>query len=213
LYLATGRGDSVHHILKEAFRSSVWRLIHVGYYNGAFCLPLSEAEHFLSHSQDYPEISKFVSRLQKRADFHHRVRIKDKGWQISLHPEKGAQLQSIMAQLREELGVRSDDSLQMVVSSHSIDLIPSQVSKMLCLRLAEEQISKGLKVIALGDCGAFPGNDFELLRHPFGLSVDTVSSDLETCWNLLPRGLSHTQGTAFYLSRMHVTNGQFTIKG
>jgi hypothetical protein len=36
----------------------------------------------------------------------------------------------------------------------------------------------------VGDRGAWPGNDYEILRAPLGLSVDECSLDPDSCWPL-----------------------------
>ena len=212
VYFATGRGDSVHQVLIASFPRKFWRLLHVGYYNGAFCLPLSEATTFPKQKMRFPELDLFEKHLRRNPILEELATIKNKRCQISLFPIGDANMQTIITGVREELAKLRERSIRVVISSHSIDLIPRNVSKISCLQRAERTMKGQAEALALGDCGAYSGNDFELLQHPFSLSVDTVSSDLESCWNFLPTGVSHTHGTAFYLSRLTVEKGTFKFK-
>ena len=53
--------------------------------------------------------------------------------------------------------------------------------------------------------------NFELLATPFSLSVDRVSTDLDSCWNFLPRGVSHQHGTVLYLETVRLREGHFQL--
>ncbi len=57
-------------------------------------------------------------------------------------------------------------------------------------------------VLCIGDRGQWPGNDFSLLNQPNSLSVDEVSQDPETCWNLAPPGLRGTQAALAYIGQL-----------
>jgi HAD superfamily hydrolase (TIGR01484 family) len=212
VYFATGRGDSVHQVLTESFPRKFWRLLHVGYFNGAFCLPLSEATKYSKQRKRFSELDRFETYLRNNPIHEQLAKIKNKRCQISLFPIGDVNTQTIITAVQEEIAKLRECSIRMVISSHSIDLIPRNVSKITCLRHAEHTMKGRSKTLALGDCGAYPGNDFELLQHPFSLSVDAVSADLNSCWNFLPTGLSHTNGTAFYLSRLVVEKGTFKFK-
>src|ERR1035438_2040908 len=97
---------------------------------------------------------------------------------------------SIIIALREYISNQFDALLQLVVSSHSVDILPSGASKTNCIVIAQKQTGVNLSILAVGDCGSAGGNDFELLQHPYSLSVDKVSTALDSCWNLLPAGMS-----------------------
>lgn len=86
-------------------------------------------------------------------------------------------------------------------SPHHVDIVHPATSKRLVASLlgADER-----PVLRIGDTGRFPGNDFELLADPYGLSVDEVSPDLAGCWNFLPAGLREVEGTLHYLAQLDV---------
>ena len=48
------------------------------------------------------------------------------------------------------------------------------------------------------------GNDCELLSHEYALSVDEVSMDSSTCWNLASPGIRGVDATLEYLAKLHV---------
>lgn len=55
-------------------------------------------------------------------------------------------------------------------------------------------------ILCIGDLGRIPGNDADLLASPYGLSVDQVSCDPKSCWNLAPPGHRGTQAAVNYLT-------------
>ena len=59
------------------------------------------------------------------------------------------------------------------------------VSKLNLVEHVKKNILKQYKIMCIGDKGKLPGNDFELLTQPYSLSVDMVSDDMKTCWNIL----------------------------
>jgi hydroxymethylpyrimidine pyrophosphatase-like HAD family hydrolase/D-arabinose 5-phosphate isomerase GutQ len=210
IFFATGRGDSVHGPLNNAFPSELRHLVHVGHYNGAFCLTLSQSDTFNELNQDtkvFAEIEKCI----KRAGPFANVKIQNKGCQLSLRPPATISPARLMPLVQACLASHPDRSFRAVASTHSIDIITQDCSKKSCLTKAAESVGAHLQVLALGDCGAYPGNDFELLTHPFSLSVDVVSYDLDTCWNLLPGGLGGPTGTEHYLDLLRLKQGRFSI--
>lgn len=52
----------------------------------------------------------------------------------------------------------------------------------------------------------WPGNDSYMLKEPFSLSVDEVSPDPKTCWNLAPPGYRGVQATLAYLDCLQIAN-------
>ena len=67
-------------------------------------------------------------------------------------------------------------------------------------------------ILRIGDQGRWPGNDFELLRAPMGLSVSDVSADTGSCWNLLPTRCTGVDGTLYYLNRLEFAHGVARIQ-
>jgi hypothetical protein len=69
------------------------------------------------------------------------------------------------------------------------------------------------QVLCIGDRGQWPGNDFSLLDDPYALSVDEVSQDPATCWNLAPAGSRGAQACLQYLRKIKCAAGtlRFTV--
>ncbi len=86
-------------------------------------------------------------------------------------------------------------------SPHHVDIVHPSASKR---RIAEFLGADVRPVLRLGDTGRFPGNDFELLADPYGLSVDEISPDLAACWNFLPLELRGVEGTLHYLAQLDI---------
>ena len=64
--------------------------------------------------------------------------------------------------------------------------------------------NKSCNYLCIGDKGEWPGNDFELLSSRYSLSVDEVSSDPDTCWNIASLGIKNSDATYEYLRRLQV---------
>ena len=66
--------------------------------------------------------------------------------------------------------------------------------------------------LCIGDYGSIEGNDYELLTSQYSLSVDRVSKNADTCWNIAPSGVIGLDATLYYLSRLTVTDGVIKCK-
>jgi hypothetical protein len=84
-------------------------------------------------------------------------------------------------------------------SPHHVDIVHPSTSK---CRVAALLGGDERPVLRIGDTGNWPGNDYELLADPYGLSVDEVSPDLAACWNFLPPGLRGVEGTLHYVDML-----------
>jgi hypothetical protein len=100
--------------------------------------------------------------------------------------------------------------VSIVSSDHSLDVLAPTISKATIIQQILATLSDRSpagKVLAIGDRGRWPGNDFSLLLGPNTLSVDIVSPDPESCWNLAPPGVRGSQATLHYLSALTIRNG------
>ena len=217
--IATGRGKSVREALGRlvTLPGHRERLI-VGYHNGAQIATLADLSCPTEHRPLVDELAGVAEALKSSIAVGKNATITAKGKQISLElmPLGDAKvLFDEVTQIVQRAGV-SDISL--VTSDHSIDIIAPGVSKSnvvveMIRRLA---LSDGAKsVLCIGDRGRAPGNDAELLSHPLSLSVDEVSVDPSTCWNIATPGLRFDSACLEYLTRLHIENAtmQFETKG
>lgn len=103
-------------------------------------------------------------------------------------------------------------------SSHSLDIVPANVSKRALVSAAEGlagNLNTPKCALCIGDRGEWPGNDYELLSSPYSLSVDYVSPDPNSCWNISPAGHRGVQATLDYINAIDIkdTYCQINTKG
>ena len=119
--------------------------------------------------------------------------------------------------LIDNLCINKMSGIKIVESSHSIDILSKHITKLNIVQyikdlLKEKNISTN--ILCVGDKGQWPGNDFELLSTEYALSVDEVSHNPKTCWNLASVGKRNISATEEYLELIHVNNKKksFTFK-
>jgi fructoselysine-6-P-deglycase FrlB-like protein len=209
LGIATGRGKSVRKALQEALPEKVWGQIIVGYYNGAECAPLED--NFAPDGTNKccfelePVLEVLNTVLNPKSMSSMNVRKK----QISLEPNNSSNLDDLWNLIG--LYISRLDNVKTTISSHSIDILTLDASKLNVIDTLKTSLlePKSSSFLCIGDQGRWPGNDSELLSTAHALSVDTVSSDLSTCWNIAPEGYRGPQATLFYLKCIVPQNGKF----
>lgn len=205
--IATGRGKSVREDLRRLIPSSIWRHVLVGYYNGADIAPLSDGNR--------PRKGPVELALRGIADWiagHPTLRriavYEARPKQITIEPRDPVAWAQTKLVLAEALRRDGTAGVRLVESSHSIDIIAPGVTKLAVVE-ACVQAAESRPALRIGDRGAWPGNDYDLLSGPHSLSVDTVSPDSGSCWNLCPPGYRGVQGTLAYLDRITAMDGGF----
>ncbi len=199
LGVASGRGRSVYERLRESICTDYWNNVLVGLYNGATVITLFEELPESSAEIKSPLAATHarLRRLEKTIGFESETRPN----QISLRPvADGSSPLDLRTVVMEQLAGIEDVSV--IASSHSVDIIPVSTSKTAVVD-ALQTIRSGC-VLRIGDQGAAGGNDFDLLNAGLSLSVDRVSSNLETCWNL---GAPGTSGPALTLQYLRALRG------
>jgi hypothetical protein len=68
-------------------------------------------------------------------------------------------------------------------------------------------------ILCIGDRGRWPGNDYALLGSPFALSVDEVSPDPLSGWNLAAPGRRGVTAALDYLEGLEETSGGLRVTG
>ena len=205
--IATGRGQSVQDSLRKVIREDQWGKVIVGNYNGSIISPLTKD---LPESRKIPsdvinDVCKLIKDdllVSKEAD----IDISSK--QVSISPKSNMVKQSIYTRILELTSIIP--SLKIVESGHSIDILESDISKLTIIKTMRE-IYSNTNILAIGDQGQYGGNDFEMLNIPQSLSVDKVSSSLQTCWNLSPAGLSGANATLALLRSFKISDGTFEL--
>jgi hypothetical protein len=200
--IATGRGDSVADALRSKLDRRDWPRLLVGYYNGGHIRRLDE-DFRGSEVQIDPAIQSFGHIISGHQLLTRIAKVKVGACQVSIRAKCRAHIPLVYLTTISLLTQHALHTLEAVQSSHSIDVIPWSNSKVAVIqRLHEEYGPSTNEVLCIGDKGLWPGNDYRLLQAPLSLSVDEVSPDGETCWNLAPPGYRGPQAAYLILSRV-----------
>ena len=182
--IATGRGDSIQPVLRRALNGGDLSRVIVGYHHGSTVCALSEAVSNLDGACDDGALKHAYDLLLSRLKYVATSDLRRR--QCTLRSVNGTPLKDIWLLARDVLD--SDPrtaGLSVWLSSHSIDICSCQSSKLnVVAHIAREFGFHEDEVLRLGDRGTWPGNDFELLDHPNGVSVDTCSLAQDRCWNI-----------------------------
>ena len=182
--IATGRGKSARILLRNSIPSDYWSQIVVGYYNGGIISNLSDDLAPNTARAIDEHLEPVAIAFQKHSLLKQLAEITVRPTQITVIPNKESVL---VGDMLGDVLRSTSQSVQLVSSAHSFDVIPITVSKLLVvekLKVALINADKDGEVLCIGDRGQWPGNDFELLSEKYSLSVDTVSTMPDSCWNL-----------------------------
>ncbi|WP_292426861.1 HAD hydrolase family protein [Mesorhizobium sp.] len=211
LAIATGRGASVRRDLQAALPKALWSSVIVGYYNGAELAALGEDNAPDGREKTCAELAALALALRNQPELAVAAVQSDRKYQITLEARPGLSEARLWDLAHEVLLAQDFRDLIVTRSSHSIDIVPAQVSKANVLAEIRKRIGAGA-ILAMGDRGRWPGNDYALLREPFALSVDEISVDPETCWNLGQPGQRGIQVALEYLEALQPCAGGVRFK-
>ncbi len=204
--IATGRGDSVRTDLRSALPRDLWGRVHIGYYNGADVGCLADDSHPIRASED--ALKGFGERVAGHPLVGSLADCKINPTQVSIRAASAVSV-PLLWRLVQQWAQR--DGLVALRSSHSIDVTVPGVTKRSLLEHIREFLEPGAAVLAVGDKGEWPGNDFDLLGEEHSLSVDETSADPDTCWNLALAGHLGVQATLDYFSWIKTMRGAFSV--
>ena len=209
LGIATGRGKSVRKSLQDALPKTLWKKITLGYYNGAECGLLNDGGVPDGTNSPCTELEIIARTLSSDEAITSIATVTVRKRQISVEPSTTSHLDLLWGIVGAHWS-RNPGS-RMVKSSHSIDILAPGVTKrnVITTLLASCDIGQSSAILNIGDQGRWPGNDSDLLSERYSLSVDTVSPDLCTCWNLAPSGFRGQQATLYYLKSIVTAEGTF----
>ena len=210
--IATGRGDSVREALQSALPREFWERVLLGYNNASQIASL-EREHVVDGDFENAALERFYERLLDTLILSATIKIRCYPQQITIQPKQNTQIGTLWGEIYTLVELSGENDLDVLVSGHSVDVIPISASKQsLVSAVASEFDVEETSILRIGDSGRWPGNDFELLHSPMGLSVRTVSADPEACWNLLPTRCVGVDGTLYYLARLQSAKGVSRIR-
>jgi fructoselysine-6-P-deglycase FrlB-like protein/hydroxymethylpyrimidine pyrophosphatase-like HAD family hydrolase len=200
--VVTGRGQSVRSALQKAFPKALWRQVVVGYYNGAIVCPLSSKDDLRAAVAPKSPLAGLAQALSADGRLAELSEIEVRPFQISIQPKSEEFRAPIWELLQQHLAVAP--GIRLVESGHSIDALAPGVSKLRVLNeiCGQVGIDNTESILCIGDSGRWPGNDFELLAGPCSLSVASVSSAPDSCWNIARAENRLTSATREYLEEL-----------
>ena len=204
--IATGRGKSVRRCLQNHLPSKLWPLFLVGYYNGAEIASLDNDGVPDGSANVCDALQPLADALRSQPELSRCARQEERSFQITLHTGVMS-VNRLWALARQVIHTTGVHGVTVMCSSHSVDVVTTEVSKRHVVRRLRESVGEA-PLLAIGDRGRWPGNDHELLAEPFALGVDEVSVDPTTCWHLGEPGQRGTAVTLDYLSALNAQDGR-----
>jgi hydroxymethylpyrimidine pyrophosphatase-like HAD family hydrolase len=214
LGIATGRGKSVRKDIQRLLPDrSLWDKILVGYHNGGEIAWLSDNTQPPEGPLD-DSLRPIFDAVCEENGLSQLVNVEGKLRQITFELQQEADDDEAWPVVERLIRRHAGTGVTLVRSSHSLDALAPGVSKRLLVERVREELARVSRlgaVLCIGDKGKWPGNDFALLEEPHSLSVDEVSPDPATCWNLAAPGERCVPATLGYLRAIQAEQGQFTI--
>ncbi|MFT3795223.1 SIS domain-containing protein [Flavobacterium sp.] len=212
--VVTGRGQSVRNVLQNIINEKHWNKFIIGYYNGAQIGSLDNIEIPIAQNLDnlFDEIEQCLKNQPIISKF---TNIELRNGQITIFINDKNVSQIIKSILIDYLKNRYGFQIQILESSHSVDIISSSTSKSSIIDYCKEHLqpqNMSQKFLCIGDMGKFPGNDYQLLSNEYSLSVDQVSNDPNSCWNLSSIGISGVESTIEYFDAIKIADKHFKLQ-
>ena len=210
IVVATGRGKSVGESFQESIDQKYWPQIKVGYYNGACLLVLGEEDKLKAWKKQPfdSELKTLEEELKLRLSKGCvAYKFEERSLQLSIEGEMTQTESQLVYEIcREIIWDKQMKGIRVWCSSHSMDIVVyREVSKLQVIEDPE-------RTLCIGDYGTVEGNDYEMLTSKYSLSVDRVSKNAESCWNIVPSGMKGLDATLYYMSRMKANEGKITCK-
>jgi hypothetical protein len=206
LGIATGRGKSAKEVFQKQIQREHWGKIIIAYYNGSSIGLLSDSDTPDSQSKPHESLKLIANEIKQSPLLSKLAKPELRPFQLTIEIDDPLRWRYIRGLILQTLFKINDPDVQMLESSHSCDIVvKSKASKLnilpLCVEIAKKNNCPS-EFVCIGDRGRWPGNDFELLSNPYSLSVDEVSSDISSCWNLASVGKKNVEATLDYLSKI-----------
>lgn len=213
--IATGRGDSVRTDLRRIIPQRFWPKVVIGYYNGSDIGLLCDDNHPNINLPVNSQLAAFLPQIDENLPLKELASYKLRPKQITFYPKGSTSLGYLFEVLYSLANNSGFEGIQVLESSHSIDILAPRVSKRAIIQEVKQVIDQNESkpnVLCVGDKGRWPGNDFALLSTKYSLSVDSVSPNPDCCWNLAPVGFRGIQATEYYFNKLKREKGQIRLR-
>lgn len=200
--IMTGRGGSVHELLRESIQKANWKQVYLGCYNGAVIVRLSDDTSAIEAVKEAPLDEQLIILEKELKHYAFVPSVKKYSTQLSFTCTDKQKAYEIC---NEIILANKLDKLHVWSSSHSMDIVVSTKASKTAVKVISED------VLVIGDRGDYEGNDFEMLSLPYSLSVDGVSRNPNCCWNLAPNDLRGLDVVKYYLRKIKPTKKGFKI--
>lgn len=213
--IATGRGNSVKDSLREIFNESLWEYVYTGYHNCSEIGKLSDENVPKKNLKTSSVLTKLIKLLNcdKIIQANHKIRPHGKHLSIrpvDTHLDAGINLWSYV---NDVVNINNLKGLRILKSGHSIDVITTDTNKLSLVQyIVNDSGINEDSILKVGDSGKWPGNDYALLSSGLSLSVSSVSSDSNSCWNITPPAYKNSKGTMYYLERLKINRKKQSMK-
>ena len=204
--VATGRGKSAGQDLRRVLPDEIWDDVWIGYYNGTDVASLANSDapdgtHIVKHEQ----LSKCMDLLRNECSGMFEIEARPKQISIEGIPEDMTVEEAWF--FVTDLLSQHDQPAKILISGHSLDVLPKSASKRAVLQKISDVISSSHdEILRIGDRAAWPGNDHELLSHPLGISVDQSVAQGEGGYRLTPVGIRGPAATVRLLRSIQATD-------
>lgn len=212
--VVSGRGKSLRTDLIKIFSKNTNHLkknLILGYYNGSDIAIVTEETKPDKNKPLHKSLAKLKDRLAELS-----IEPDESPNQLTIGANSSQNWGTLKPILINEIMLSNLTDIQMVESSHSIDILPRKegcknniiahcIEKCKANRLPEN-------FLCIGDKGQWPGNDYALLANKYSLSVGEVSGSSETCWNICPPGIANVEGLMYLQSKFTIEKGFFTLQ-
>ena len=207
--IATGRGGSAGEMLRDVLPPDQHRAVIMGYYNGGVVRTLD-----VNISEEPPPVSPIMQAVYEWLDRHPGILHSDgrrSSVQVSIDTDRVADLANFLTELKKSPLMESGE-IRFAMSMHSIDIVLAGSTKLNVLGYMSSKLSRSVTALRIGDSGHHMGNDFELLGHEFGISVDRVCHRPNGCWSLFGSNLRGPEALLAILRASNVVrNGVFQL--
>lgn len=212
--IATGRGKSIRVDLQSKVDKKYWPKIIVGYYNGSDVGFLDNDElpnKKLDLDSSLSNYSIYLHELNNPLTSNFEIRPK----QISIFYDSHTKdlLYSLLTEARE---ITKLSDISILDSGYSFDILAPDISKLnvynfLINVIKNHKEKSEIKILCVGDQGHWPGNDYFLLSTPYSISVDSVSDNPSSCWNIFPSSMKNVEATLKLFKNIKYDKDGFNI--